>query len=274
VVMTDHRIQRVAPRDALAPLAEAEPTVDGIAFLDPARAPSGREGDVYLVTTLLRAVTSAAAVGRLEALLSASAPPSLEPYFDLAKGQMRLKRFAQAEKTVRLLLSRRPDDPLLWQWLGVVDAGQGRLTEGIEALSHAVELSPDLPEAHFNLALLLEGRDDHEHAMRHLEAAVAGRPTLAAAWLYIGRISHRLDRLDAAASALEQALAIEPALTRAYVEWGEVLVEQGKHDEAMRLLRHGVETARDPAAVKAVLDRTGGPSKKPAEVSHPPRDSE
>jgi Flp pilus assembly protein TadD len=275
VVMTDHRIQRRAGgSERLAPLEEAEPAVDGLAFLQPERAPAGVLGDLYLATTLLRATTSAKAVSRLETLLPMTEPAPLEPYYDLAKAQMRLKRFAAAEKTVRFLLTQRPDDPLLWHWLGLVHAGQGRIAEGVDALRKALERAPGLPEAEFNLALLLSARDDDQGALTHLRAAVGGRPNLVAAWYYIGRLSRKRGRLDEASAALERALALDPSHSRSYLEWGEVRVAQGQQDEALRLLRHGAKVAGDREAVARALARLEGAARNSLAPPDAPRDNE
>jgi tetratricopeptide (TPR) repeat protein len=54
--------------------------------------------------------------------------------------------------------------------LGVVLEDLSRADDAIEAYQRAIEADPDLADAHYNLARLLEGRGEPQAAIRHLAA--------------------------------------------------------------------------------------------------------
>ncbi|HWW62674.1 MAG TPA: hypothetical protein VN181_14970, partial [Thermoanaerobaculia bacterium] len=116
VVMTDHRIQKKPAGDPLAPLEERETAIKDVTFL-------ADEGafELYRVLAILRAHGGrhAAALQQLEKLLASLEPKEIEPYLDLASGLLMQKRYADLEKTARLILARAPDHPLALEWLGV-----------------------------------------------------------------------------------------------------------------------------------------------------------
>src|SRR5262249_53364898 len=115
VVMTDHLIRRrPGGPDLLAPLAETEPVLTGVQLLDPAL--GGPLGEVYRGAAVVRMSSAEDAVAYLEKTLEAARPEAIEPWLDLAQGQIRRHRFADAEKTLALILVRRPEHPLALEW--------------------------------------------------------------------------------------------------------------------------------------------------------------
>jgi tetratricopeptide (TPR) repeat protein len=63
-----------------------------------------------------------------------------------------------------------------------------RLEEAKEKLLNALKLAPDLPEAHYNLALVLTRLGKTEEALQRLRALVAMKTELPAAWLLLGNL--------------------------------------------------------------------------------------
>ncbi len=257
VVMTDHKIQIPKPGvDLLAPRTESDPAVTGIRLLEPERVPSAL-AEIYRAGTVVRAVRSAAALDRLEALLTSAKPSEIEPYLDLAEGQLGTRRFAAAEQTLRAVLGRTPGRPLALEWLGIALAGQGKNEEAIATL-RAVSISgekngaPARPETAFNLGLLRIERDP-ERALADLDRALALRSNQVAAWFYRGLALERLDRRVEAESAYQRALEIDPRFTRGYLALAESALARGNQAAARRWLAHGAEVAADPGKVRGVL---------------------
>lgn len=257
-VMTDHKIQiPKAGADLLAPRAESDPVITGLRLLEPERVPAAY-AEIYRAGTTVRAVESAAAIDRLEALLATTKIKEIEPSLDLAEGQLGARRFAAAEKTLRGVLARSPGRPLALEWLGIALAGQGKNEEAIATLRAVLAAAekngePARPESLFNLGLLRVERDP-ARALGDFDRALAQRSNQVAAWFYRGVALGRLDRRSEAEAAYRRALEIDPRFTRGYLALAESLLARGEKAEARRWLAHGAEVAADPAKVRAALD--------------------
>lgn len=179
--MTDHLIQRKPSGDYLAPLVEKESRFSRVSFLY-----EQKDADpLLLLVPLVRAHGGANAeeVNRLEQLLAERKPKEIEPYLDLCAGLLRQKRYADLEKTARLVLERAPDQPLALEWLGIARTAQsGDRKEAIRYLEQSLKRDPTRAEGEFNLGLFLAGDGRMPEAIAHYQRAVALRPNFAAAW--------------------------------------------------------------------------------------------
>ena len=253
VVMTDHLIRRQpGGPELLAPLAEAEPVLTGVRLLD-AAAPQGALGEAYRAAAVLRMTSSAAAADHLEKMLAAARPAEPEPWLDLAEGQLKLGRFADADRTLSGLIERFPDQSIAREWLALARAGQGKTDEAIEILGQTLVPGPTHVEAEYNLGRLLTLRGRPQEAMEHLGRAVTARPNLAPAWFRLGEIHASLGRVDDAIACWRHVLEIDPTYTGAYLSLGNTLLARGDRAGALRWLRHGAKAAAKPDAVAAVL---------------------
>lgn len=255
VVMTDHKIQRRSGGpELLAPLAEREPALTGVKLLEPERGPKGALGDVYRAAAVVRAGGGGAeAVDYLEKKLAEARPEDVEPWLDLAHGQLRIGRHADAERTLTTVLARSPRHPQALEWLALARIGQGKPDEALPMLRRLVDLYPGRIEAEFNLGRLLMLRGLPAEAEHHLERAVTARPTMVAAWHSLGEVRLTLGRTDEALACWRKALEIDPAYTSAYLSLGKALLAKGDRAEALRYLRHGARWAAQPDQVNAAL---------------------
>jgi Tfp pilus assembly protein PilF len=209
-VMTDHLIRRrPGGPELLAPLAESEPLLTAVRLPGP-DAPGGALGEVYRADAVVRAVRSAAAVDYLEKMLAVAKPAEMEPWLDLAQGQLGQRRFAEAERTLTGFLEGHPAHPLAMEWLALSRAGQGKIDEAITVLRQTLAAGGERPEAEFNLGTLLAGRHLPAEAEEHLERAVVLRPNLVAAWYRLGEVRATLGRPSDAAACYRRALEIDP----------------------------------------------------------------
>ena len=241
VVMTDHRIRRTpGGPELVAPLAEREPSVDHVEFLDPASAPSGARGQLDRLVALLRANGGLgfSLVQRLEELITETQPQEIEPYLDLAMAQLRMRRYPELERTAARVLERSPRQPLALEWMGLARAAQtGNTEEAIRFLKDAIASEPR-PEAQFNLGVFLAGRGRTREAMGLYEQALAARPNLAAAWIRLGDARRECGDLTGAIDAYRRALEIDPAQRRASSQLVDALDAFGDHQEAARYREH------------------------------------
>lgn len=221
-VMTDHFIRRAPGRDFLAPLEEREPLIT--------RVDAGDE--LYAAVALVRATTggSAAAVRNLEQVMARVKPREIEPYLDLASGQLRQRRFAELEKTALQILERDPKQDLGIEWLAVARAAiTGDAEEAIRVLSRLPRA-----EAAFNTGVLLAGAGRTAEAIPHYERALAQRPNLAAAWLRLGEARRECGDLPGALDAFRRALEIEPSHARARTAITDAFRATGNVEDAER----------------------------------------
>lgn len=257
VVMTDHRIQRgPGSPELLAPRAERVPTLIGIEFWDPTRAPGGGRGalaDAYQAMAVLQSGGGGDASAHLERSLAKLGTTSVEQDRELALALLSVRRFSDADRVLDRLLAADPDDPLSLGWRGTVLAAKGDLGAARLHFERSLVAAPDTPGTLYNLARVLEGLGQPTAAETHLRRAVALRPLMAVAWHALGRLLGTAGRPAEAVAPLRQALALEPTLTAAYLELGAALIAVGDPDEAHRILRHGTRWATDPTAVAAAL---------------------
>ncbi len=123
------------------------------------------------------------------------------------------RRYAEAERGARTLLTDYPGFAFGWKLLGGILQMQGK--DALPAFRKAVELMPGDAEAHFNLGVVLKG---------------AGR------------------LVDAAAS-YRKALALSPGYTEAHSNLGNTLNDLGQHEEAIASYRHAIKIRPDDADV-------------------------
>lgn len=201
VTMTDHRIGIYRDLAALlAPREERDPKIADIELDDP----------LYRAVAGVRAGSSSAAK-QLEQLLAAKPSPDIEPYFDLAAAQLRQKRYAEVERTARLILSRAPEHPLALEWLGLARINQGSRDDGLTFLRKAAARDPQRVETQYNLGLHTTG----DEAIHAFERAVAGRPNFVLAWYHLGNARAAAGDREKAIAAWKRALDVDPDFKRA-----------------------------------------------------------
>lgn len=134
----------------------------------------------------------------------------------------------QAEILSRSLTVRFPCHGFGWKILGLALQTTGQIDESLHAKQKAVELLPDDPESHFNLAYGL-------HLQRRLGDAVASyiraieiKPHYAQAHNNLGNAFKMLGHLDAAETCCRQAVALQPDMANAHNNLGNILQAQGK----------------------------------------------
>jgi tetratricopeptide (TPR) repeat protein len=77
---------------------------------------------------------------------------SFEPvYFDLVDGYMQLKEYDKAIRVLRSAKERWPQDPEIFNALGVVQTVRGALDDAIKSFEGAIAVAPQEPTSYFNL---------------------------------------------------------------------------------------------------------------------------
>ena len=179
-------------------------------------------------------------------------PGSVDHLRLLGHALSKQERYADAEQTVRLALSLRPDFPHLHEDLGSVLALQGRHKEAVPCFERAIQLEPRLPRAHQklgqSLALLGRGREADAAFEEFFEQAPAkGQVALAMNHL-------RADRKSEAIDTLRSALRDDPDNVDAMrCLAGIYMREEGRVSDAEALLRRATTRAPDFVAAWSML---------------------
>ena len=96
----------------------------------------------------------------------------------------------QAVKAIDALITEQPNDPYLWELKGQVLFEAGRTKEAVPAHRRSVELKPDAPLLHINLAQALLALNDPkqvDEAVAQIKLAMATEPDNAIGWWLLAR---------------------------------------------------------------------------------------
>jgi adenylate cyclase len=110
-----------------------------------------------------------------------------------------------------------------------------------EASRKALELAPELAEAHASRGLALSLRDRYEEAEEAFKTAIRLDPQLFEAHYFYGRTCWQQGKLDEAARHFEQAMKVRPEDFQAPCLLGSVYNGLGQPDKHRECLRRGYE---------------------------------
>jgi tetratricopeptide (TPR) repeat protein len=111
----------------------------------------------------------------------------------------------------------------------------------IEAFRRALTIDPALALARLNLGIALFYGGEPDAARKELEAAKAALPDRPQPDYVLGLIARASDRTDDAVSAFTRVRELDPSDVGAAINLGQLLVQQRRFDEAIKLLRPAVE---------------------------------
>ena len=149
----------------------------------------------------------------------------------LGRALLRLDRLAEAAASLSLATTLR-DDAAAYHDLAVALHRQDLRSEATAAYRRAVELAPELAEAHAALGELLILADEDEEAARCFRRAAAVEPDAVAGRLSLAKACMLETNFSEAETQLRQALADEPQNDELMKYLGDVLARQGRFDEA------------------------------------------
>ena len=219
--------------------------------------------EAYACYNLAKLLFTRGELGRAEELLRRA----LQRQSDFAEAMVVLARVLeskaeplQALSVLETLLRNRPDHAgalrnagLLLTQMGNALVLLGKTGEAAERYRRALELQPDLAEAHCYLGSILVDSGMLDDAKTHLERAAALQPGLAEAHVGLGNLHNALQQLEAAEASFRRAIALDPGFVEAYANLGHVLVASGQPELA--LASYDAALALDPEYVEARWSR-------------------
>lgn len=150
--------------------------------------------------------------------------------------------YGEYERAYELLVSieeRQPDDAATLASVGGVLLALDRVDEAEAKLRRALELDPRSGAARLGLARIALRRRDEDSALALMKETIEVDPGTSgpAAYHAIGRLHLRRRELDLAREAFQAALAIDHMYGPAYDGLADVLIEEGKPEEAIPFLQ-------------------------------------
>ncbi len=152
------------------------------------------------------------------------------------------------------------------------DGSEANMEEADVSSLKAVELDPDLAEAHVARALAVSLRRDYDEADREFELAIELNPSLYEAYFFRARTYYTQGRLEEAVEQFAKACEVNPEEYQAPLLMGQAQKALGRAEEAHGLYARALEIIRrhlelhpdDPRALylgAAALVDTGEPIK-------------
>jgi len=167
----------------------------------------------------------------------------------LAVSHHRAGELAKAEQLYNSILEDEPGNVDALHLLGVLYSETERHNIGIRYIRHAIELFPEMVEAHYNLGNVLTNINQQVEAIASYEEATRLNPSHSNAWLNKGDAYRRLRKMKDAEDCYLRALEVDSSNRHLYVRLGAVLRAQGRPREAAVAYQRAL--AIDPTAADA-----------------------
>jgi tetratricopeptide (TPR) repeat protein len=132
----------------------------------------------------------------------------------------------------------------------------GRITEAIGYNLQALELEPNLHQAHINLLVLYAFVGDSDSAKNHYQKALALNPNSVLVHYNYGRLSYDEGNYNQAKASFQRALEINPEDALANNDMGQTNEQLGRLDDAIRYYSRAVANRPDFALAHFNLGRT------------------
>ena len=119
----------------------------------------------------------------------------------------------------------------------------------------ALELSPNIPLAHFMIGEVALFKSDIDQAISQLEAERRLNPDYAPVYDRLGDAYLRVDRTDEAQQALMKAIALDTTLTGSFTKMGKLLLARQDTQTALLYLKHGEKMDPEDFAIHTLLSQ-------------------
>ncbi|HET7844175.1 MAG TPA: tetratricopeptide repeat protein [Xanthomonadales bacterium] len=163
-------------------------------------------------------------------------------------------RLDDAESRYRELLTFNPDDPETLHLLAILRRQRNDLREAVQLVRRAIELNPERANYYVTLGgLELHGRQ-LDAARADFETAVRLNPNLAAAHAALGQIALLQGDGERAEDNFKRALKSDER-PDALTGYGNLLLQRGDTDGALRYLTRAADLTPADPAVQAALGR-------------------
>lgn len=144
---------------------------------------------------------------------------------------------AEAIKAYQGIVDEAPQHAGALNLLGLARFQSGYVEEALAPLQQAVALRPDLPNADFNLALVLLALKRYAESVPHFEKAITLNPSDIDARVKLASAQMALGSNSDAAANFARALALRPDCTPAHIGLGNLALGKKEYSNAARHFR-------------------------------------
>ena len=170
---------------------------------------------------------------------------------DLANAATRVKdeKYKEAEEMYARVLANDGQNPAALAGMGRVRLGQKQYDAAVVLLEQAAAKLTDDAEVQASLGEAYKKLERHADAANAYAAAFKADPANGNYGLEQGQALRRAKQLDAAETVLREVAKVDKQAEFVFTELGDVLREQGKHDEALKTyMKALIEHAGDKSA--------------------------
>ena len=153
-----------------------------------------------------------------------------------------------------------PKDPMSHANLGAYLQEHGRLTEAIEQHNRAISLTSDaglLASTYSNLGTAYRKLGEDEKARESYDQALRLNPNQSNAYLGLGQLLEKQNRLDEAISNYSRAIELRPTDT-GFLLLGHALESAGRRSEALAAYENAVKLSPDLTEAQHAVDALSG----------------
>jgi tetratricopeptide (TPR) repeat protein len=157
---------------------------------------------------------------------------TLQHQLESALAHHRANRLGEAEKIYRQILASNPQNPDALFLLGSLAHQTGKSDDAINLLNQAIQISPNAPDFHMNLAMVLASQRRLPEAVAAYKKSIALRPHPTACF-NLAIILSQMGDFDSAATAYHQTISLNPQFPDAYNNLGGLLANLNRLEEAV-----------------------------------------
>jgi tetratricopeptide (TPR) repeat protein len=172
---------------------------------------------------------------------------SHDPKFAKAVQLHQAGEIAVAIKLYEKVVRGSPKNAVALNLLGLACFQAGNLERAADAIGKALAIKPDLPDAHYNLATILQALGRYEQAVTHYRLALATRGADPDAQNNMGTALKALGRVEEAIVHFRQAVALRRGWGVAHFNLANALHENNQDEEAIGHYEQAIGLMPNPA---------------------------
>ena len=132
-------------------------------------------------------------------------------------------------------------DCIQWRAIRGMASPAESSVEAIRAVNKALELDPDLPDAHASRGFVLTHTGSLAEGMRSLQKAVELNPGHASAYNLLGRALYSYERFPESLAAIDKSLSLDPLSMMVYTGAGDAYYFAREYDKSVVHYRMSIE---------------------------------
>jgi len=164
------------------------------------------------------------------------------------QGQLLLDFEAQPQAAPDPLVSQKSSTPeKAWALIeeGLTHEEEQNWSEARRSYQQALDLAPDIAEAHCYLGNVLHQLQEYQEAVEHYHRALDFNPDFSDAWYNLACTLEELDQSAEAIKALKQVLTLDPDYADAHFNLARLLVRAGNPQEAVTYWKNYLQFDKD-----------------------------